>query len=130
MKKIILTAALIVSVVFGYSQTNQAKITSNITPISIPLDSVQSYIGKLVKVTGKVYGTKETGKVAFINVGGSYPNAPLTLFISNAYLLNFKDKPISSYDGKTITVIGKLEEYNGKPQIIIQSFEGIIMSSK
>ena len=129
MKKILLVLLLIVSCSSLMAQKEDSTFTIP-APVPISIDSVNNYIGKTVRIKSKVYGVKETGKVAFINVGASFPNAPLTLFISYDALKNFKDVSIPSYDGKEIPVYGKLELYRNKPQIAIMFPNQIVVKEQ
>lgn len=88
----------------------------------ISIDSVQYYIGKEVIVCGKVYSTKtdaQTGTV-FLDMGGKYPNAKLTIVIFQADLKNFKINPEFFYKDKQICITGEIKEYKSKIQIVVR----------
>ena len=55
----------------------------------------------------------------FLNMGGKHPNEAFTVFVPASSKDEFKDPSI--YNGKTISVTGKIEEHNGKPQMIVKS---------
>ena len=59
------------------------------------------------------------GTPTFLNAGGSYPNAPLTLVIWADARKEFKNKPEEYYAGKNVCVTGRVEVYRDKPQIVI-----------
>ena len=79
----------------------------------ISIDSVKAHLGEYISVCGKVYGVKELDKIAFINLGAAYPNAPLTLVVFAGDKKKFK-KALAAYDGKDICVKGNITLYQGK----------------
>lgn len=82
----------------------------------IKLTDVSNNIGKLVTVTGKVYGIKDAKSMILVNVGAVYPNQTLTVVLKDAA----KDLA-SKIDGKQITVTGEIIEYKGRPEIIVKN---------
>lgn len=119
MKRLLFLAAFVLAITSMNAQNPDSVSQTTPTPV-ISLDAVGRYVGQNVKVEGKVYGVKQTGRVAFINMGAAFPNATLTLFIPSEHLKNFKDVSLTSYDGKAITVSGKIALYQNKPQIVLQ----------
>jgi len=115
MRKILFTSGLLLS---GFLSFAQAKV---------PVDSVSKHIGDTVVVCAEVYGVKSLEKLTFINLGAAYPNSPLTLVIFAKDLPNFKTAPETLYSNKKICVTGKLEEFKGKPQIVITKPEEIVL---
>lgn len=100
-----------------------AEITTrdpSATLVEITPDMAANYIGKEVRVCGKVYGVSELANINFINMGAAYPNAPFTVVIFSADKANMKTK-LSKYDRKEICVTGVIEEYKGKPQIKVKA---------
>ena len=95
--------------------------------VKIPADSATRYIGQNVTVCATVYGVKSLDKLSFINLGAAYPKSPLTIVIFTKDLANFKATPESLYANKNICVTGKLEDFKGKPQIVITRPEEIIV---
>jgi hypothetical protein len=88
----------------------------------IELSSLVNHIGDEVTVSGYVYGYKDLGSMVLLNIGAAYPNQPLTV------VLRGKAKAIAKeVDGKQITIIGKVTEYKGKPQIEVSEPEMIIV---
>jgi DNA/RNA endonuclease YhcR with UshA esterase domain len=61
-------------------------------------------------------------------MGGAHPNEAFTAFIASPdaeKFQNFKD-----YKGATITVSGKIEDHNGKPQIAVTAPSQIVVKSE
>jgi DNA/RNA endonuclease YhcR with UshA esterase domain len=52
-------------------------------------------------------------------MGGRHPDETFTVFVPASAATEFKD--IKIYDGKTISVTGKIEDHKGKPQISVKS---------
>jgi hypothetical protein len=59
------------------------------------------------------------GKSSFVSVGNN-PNQPFKGFIEASSQLA-KDKTLDALAGKQIGISGKITEYNGKPEIVINS---------
>ena len=91
--------------------------------LSVGVDGLEQYEGKLVKVCTKIYGTKfldnSGGKPTFLNAGAAFPNSPLTILIWGDNRKNFKKSPEKYYDGKDVCITGKIVMYKGKPEIIV-----------
>lgn len=98
---------------------------------TISIDSLASHIGEKVTVCNKVYGTKFLDQAnkqpTFLNVGASYPDNPLTVVIFGDDRKNFKEAPEVMYAGKEICVTGEVKEFKGKPEIIIDNQDEIII---
>ena len=78
------------------------------------------HIGETALVTDKVedvYQAK-SGHI-FLNMGGRHPNETFTVFIPAPAASAFKDFKV--YQGKTITVSGKIQDHQGKPEIVVKS---------
>jgi hypothetical protein len=93
------------------------------SPIRIDVSKASEYEGKLVDICAKVFSTKilDSNGMTFLNVGGTFPNSPLTIVIYSDSLEHFEFKPAEYYNGKDICVSGKIKMYKGKPEIIINS---------
>jgi DNA/RNA endonuclease YhcR with UshA esterase domain len=51
------------------------------------------------------------------NMGGTYPNQAFTAFIPSASAAQFPNP--RQYEGRTVSVSGKISLYKGKPEIIV-----------
>ena len=115
MKKIFLLITSICLWQISFSQT-------------VPLDSVQFYVGKTITVCSIVQGTfvtKGEKKTTYINFGKPYPNNTFTAVIFETDLKNFKYIPSEYLKDKNVCITGKVELYKDKPQIIIKKEEYI-----
>jgi hypothetical protein len=91
----------------------------------ISVDSASQYIGKLVTVCSQVFGIKATEKVVLINLGAAYPASPLTIAILAKDFSNFTTPPQELYNNKKLCVIGTVELFKGKAEIIVHKPEEI-----
>jgi len=86
------------------------------------------HIGETATVTDKVESAFQAkGGNIFLNIGGRHPDETFTVFVPASAASEFKD--IKVYDGKTISVTGKIEDHNGKPEISIKSPSEITIKS-
>ncbi|HBU69557.1 MAG TPA: hypothetical protein DEE98_04140 [Elusimicrobia bacterium] len=90
----------------------------------ISWNAAGSYVGKYVTVRGKIAASHNTGKVCMLNFHPDY-RKHLTLVIFSGSFHNFPEYPQKYYLGREVTASGLVKEYNGKPEIIINSPEQI-----
>jgi hypothetical protein len=91
----------------------------------IKLEDIKNHVGDSVRLMAKIYGGKyletATDTPTFLNVGGNYPDAPLTLVIRGDVRSQFKNAPETFYTGKKEWITGRIELYKNKPQIVIHN---------
>jgi len=91
----------------------------------ISLSEVDKFGGDSVTVSGKVITSKiisaTSNSSTLLNMGAAYPDQQLTLVIDNISRTSFTSPPETYYINKEIRVTGKVEMYQGKPQIIIHN---------
>ena len=115
MKKLLLLITSICLWQISFSQT-------------VPLDSVQFYAGKEIKVCSKVmdtYVSKTNEGTTFLNFGKPYPYSTFTAVIFEKNLVNFKYNPSIFLKDKNICITGKVIIYKDKPEIIVSKEEQI-----
>jgi hypothetical protein len=86
---------------------------------SIIIYQAPQYLNKLVTICDSVYSTKALEKLTFLNFGGNFPNAPLTLVVFKSDAAKFPQAPTTLYNHKRICVTGTLTEYKGKLQLVV-----------
>jgi hypothetical protein len=100
---------------------------------TIKLDEVEKHIGDSIKVCGYVsdvyYASRVENTPTFLNIGAKYPNQLLTVVIWNDVRKEFEKVPEELFKNKEICIIGRLELYKGKPQIVLRG-TALITSSK
>ena len=89
------------------------------------------HIGEVKVVCGKVKGTylnrKSRGDPVYLNFQKDYPLAPFTAIIWTEYTGDeFGAKPEKRFLNKKICIKGLIEEYNGKPQIVLRYANQIV----
>lgn len=73
------------------------------------------------------------GNPTYINMGARFPNHPFTVVIWGSDADKFvRDtdsfiRGLKSFEGKRIAVSGLVEEYRGKPQIVVKDPEQIVV---
>ena len=67
-------------------------------------------IGKIVKITGMIIRVSNTEKVMFIEVGEEK--------VEKVDVVLFKDKDFDLSPGDYVEIVGEIEEYKGKKEVI------------
>jgi hypothetical protein len=84
------------------------------------------HIGETAIVVDRVNGVHRSAEGnSFLNIGGKYPNQTFTAFIPSGSSNQFPN--LAQYDGKTVSVSGKIVLYRGKPEIVVTSPSQIVM---
>lgn len=103
--KIALTCSII-GIVFLFVIFNNIDVKhSDISKIQDEED-----IGNIVKIYGKVIRASDTGKVLFLEIGQEK--------IERIDVVVFKEEDINISEGEHVEIIGEVEEYKGKKEII------------
>lgn len=99
---------------------------------TIPSAQAKDHVGQTGMVCGKVADTRylESGRQpTFLNFDKRYPEHTFTAVIFGENRAKF-GTPEKDYLDKDICVSGKIEDFNGKPQIIVTDKEQIKPQSK
>jgi DNA/RNA endonuclease YhcR with UshA esterase domain len=89
-------------------------------PANYKATEAAKHVNETAMVTDRVDGVHQSGKGnIFLNMGGKYPNQAFTAFIPSASAGQFSQP--QQYEGKTVSVSGKITLYHGKPEIIVTS---------
>ena len=79
--------------------------------------------GEVVTIKGKVIEFRECSGEAFLDMGQRHPKEIFTIFC--APKTKISRKVLSRFEGKTISVTGKINVYQGRPEIILTSLDQI-----
>ncbi len=81
------------------------------------------YLGRELIVEGKVADTYHDLKsnTVFLNFEKAYPNQCFTGVIFSSNLYKFVQNPEIYYLGKTVRIMGEVKEYQGRPEIILET---------
>jgi len=98
------------------------KLTTQATGLKVVgVCNATGEIGKEVIVEGKIVdGYKSKTNTVFLNFEKPYPNHCFTSVIFSSDQYKFVQSPESYYSGKTVRIKGKIQEYQGKPEIILK----------
>lgn len=84
------------------------------------------YYGKFVTVEGNVVTTYNSGKACFLNFHKNWKRYfTAVIFASNYH--KFKTPPEDYYKNRNVKITGLIKEYNGKPEIIVNSPSQIVI---
>lgn len=87
------------------------------------------HVGERAVVTGKIEDVhRAQGGSVFLNMGARHPNEDFTIFIPSKNADKFSDA--EKYDGAVISVTGKIDSHDGKPQIIVSDLAQITQKEK
>ena len=81
------------------------------------------YLGRELIIEGKVADTYRTSKnnTVFLNFEKAYPNHCFTGVIFSSDLYKFVQNPEDYYLNKTVRIMGEVKEYQGRPEIILET---------
>lgn len=99
---------------------------------TVPAAKAKDHVGENGTVCGKVADTRylDSGRrPTFLNFDQKYPNHTFTAVIFGEDRGKF-GVPEKDYLDKDICVTGKIEDYNGKPQIIVSEPRQIKVDAK
>ena len=102
----------------SYAASSQKQVEINLMEVS-------NHVGDSVKVCGVVASARHVTTVdntpTFLNLGNAYPNQLLTVVIWDDVRKQFTYKPEEYLLNKQVCVLGRVELYKGKAQIVIHS---------
>jgi DNA/RNA endonuclease YhcR with UshA esterase domain len=90
---------------------------------TIPAAEAKNHIDKDVTVEGVVSEVHHaaSGRAIFIEIGGRYPNNPFSAVIFKDHFNKFPTA--DSLAGKTVDVTGRIKDYRGRAEIILDDSE-------
>ena len=92
-------------------------------PVHIGPTKAREHIGEQVTVRGLVSDVHVTQKGdVFLNFGGKFPNS---VFSAVCFKSAIPTEQLTALKGKTIAVSGKVKDYNGQVEIVLESAEQI-----
>jgi hypothetical protein len=105
-----------------------AAVLAKDLPEYTPAEAAK-HSGERAMVIGKIEDVhRAQGGSIFLNMGGRHPNENFTAFIPSKYADKFSDA--EKYDGAVVSVSGKIDMHEGKPQIIVSEPSQITQKEK
>lgn len=116
-------------IAFSFAVLIAALPLSAAGPISS--EQAKDHVGETATVCGKVSDTRyiDTSRITFLNFDKPYPNHTFTAFIPAENRAKF-DAPEKAYKDKDVCVTGKIQDYRGKPEIIVSDPTQIKLQEK
>lgn len=88
------------------------------------------HVGEAARVCGTVvdaaHATRVRGSPTFLNFGEPYPDPVFTVVIWEDVRAQFDAPPESAFRGRRICVAGRIEEHEGRPQIVLDGPSQIV----
>ena len=88
-------------------------------PEVVSWENAHKYYGQYVTVEGQIVDTHNSGKACFLNFHPDWKKHFTAVIFSFAFP-KFPPHPEKFYEGKKVRVTGKVKEYQGKPEIILE----------
>ena len=111
----ILAAALCLTATATQSRADE----TNSIPLIIGAAQAADNIGKQVTVTGVVAQVSFRPSLVFLNFDKPYPHSPFTAIVRGEGTNEFEN--LTALKGKSVSVKGKVIEYNGKPEMELRA---------
>ncbi|MGB9598537.1 MAG: thermonuclease family protein [Minisyncoccales bacterium] len=94
--------------------------------IFVPVCQAKNFLKKEITTEGRVVSTfRSKNNNVFLNLEKPYPQQCLTAVIFSGYLSKFPFKPDKFYLNKRVRIKGEIQEYEGKPEVIIKKIDQI-----
>ena|ERR1043166_7309600 len=92
-------------------------------PERVPSEKAKTLIGTNAIVFGKIVDVHKTDKAAQLNFDNKYPKQTFTavIFSSNFAAFTNANMAPEKLEGKTVEVRGKIVDYHGRPEVILNS---------
>jgi len=101
------------------AQDAKSEAPSTAPPKRISAAEAEKHYQETVIVTGKVAQVSIRPKLVYINLDKKYPESPMYCVIFARATNQFGD--LKKLEGKQVEITGKIEEYQDKAQIILNS---------
>ena len=104
----------------GVDVSGEALTPIATAPVAVTWQEAAQYVGQRITVTGRVVRTHDTGKVTFLNFTDDWRGTFSVVVFASDYD-RFPSPPVSLYLDQNIQVTGTIKEYEGSPEIIVES---------
>lgn len=90
-------------------------------------EMASEYVGQTVTVVGRIAASYNSGRACFLNFHEDYRRSFTAVIFKSAFA-KFPANPEDYYLGKLVSVTGKVKEYQGRPEIILEEPAQITVS--
>ena len=122
MKKLILAVccgALLCGYGFAQETSTNSPAAATNSVLRISAAEAKAHVGSEVILTGKVAEVNGTERLMRLNLDKAYPNQTITAVIFANKTNLFPE--VEKLQHKTVEISGKIEDYRGRPEIILTS---------
>jgi DNA/RNA endonuclease YhcR with UshA esterase domain len=127
--KYVLAAALSLAAVIGFAQTSKTeKSDAAAAPKKIGALEATNFLNKTMTVTGTVARVSIRPKITYIDIDQAYPKSPFNGIIFASATNQFPN--LKDLKGKSIELTGKIADYQGKPQIVLNKSNQLVVVEK
>jgi DNA/RNA endonuclease YhcR with UshA esterase domain len=92
------------------------------------------HVGEVQTVRGVVvsarYAASSKGQPTLLNLDQPYPDTIFTVLIWGSDRPKFATPPEKAFDGKTVRVTGKITEYKGTPEMVVNDPKQIVVEDE
>jgi DNA/RNA endonuclease YhcR with UshA esterase domain len=127
--KYVLAASLSLAAVIGFAQTSKTeKSDASAAPKKIGALEATNFLNKTMTVTGKVARVSIRPKITYIDIDEAYPKSPFNGIIFPSATNQFPN--LKDLKGKSVELTGKIADYQGKPQIVLNKSNQLVVVEK
>lgn len=128
-QKYLLAVALSLAALIGFAQESKTeKSATSTAPKKIGALEATNFINKTMTVTGKVARVSVRPKITYIDIDEAYPKSPFNGIIFSSATNQFPN--VKDLKGKDVELTGKIAEYQGKPQIVLNKSNQLVVVEK
>jgi DNA/RNA endonuclease YhcR with UshA esterase domain len=119
---IVIIAVMVAAKLLFFSEGRTNYTVPETTPPSgiISWQDAEEHYGEYATVEGTIVNTHNSGKACFLNFHPNWKKYFTAVIFANKFS-QFPSTPENYYQGKKVRVTGYIKEYNGKPEIILES---------
>jgi len=111
--------ATLIPLLFALCGSVPAEEAKTNSPPTIKASEAKEYIGTNVVVTGTIAEVNKVERLVRLNFDKPFPKQPLTAVVFSTKTNLFLD--LETLKGKSVEISGKITDYHGRPQIVLES---------
>jgi len=115
----------------GYLIVSSSAVAGVKVSETINTDQALEHSGEIITVCGFIasadYMDSWASKPTFLNFDRPYPYQSFAVRIPNSSRAAFSEPPDVSFNGKTVCVTGKIEDHEGRPEMVVEDPSQIVI---